>query len=43
MTSSEMETYLRGTSQWGYTQQSRDEAANLEKQITTTFGKVAMG
>ena len=38
---SEMETYLRGTDQWGYTQQARDQAAGLERDITTTFGKIA--
>jgi hypothetical protein len=41
MDSSEMETYLRGTDQWGYTQQARDQAAGLERDITTTFGKIA--
>jgi hypothetical protein len=38
---SEMETYLRGTDQWSYTQQARDQAASLEKNVVTTFGKVA--
>jgi hypothetical protein len=40
---SEMETYLRGTDQWSYTGQARDQAAGMEKNILTTFGKVASG
>jgi hypothetical protein len=39
---SEMETYLRGTSQWSYTQQARDQASGMAKNIVSTFGKVAM-
>jgi hypothetical protein len=41
MTTSEASTYLRGTPQYGYTQQARDNAAGLEQQILQTWGKVA--
>lgn len=41
MTGSEASTYLRGTSQWGYTQQARDLAGTWASNLTKTFGKVA--
>jgi hypothetical protein len=41
MTNSEMETYLRGTSQYSYTQNARNNASDLSDSILTTLGKVA--
>jgi len=41
MSTSEMETYLRGTDQYSYTQGARDTASDLSNAILTTFGKVA--
>ena len=41
MTTSEAETYLRGTDQYSYTQGARDLAAGQEKALLTTFGKIA--
>jgi cell wall-associated NlpC family hydrolase len=40
MSTSEMDTYLRGSDQWGHTQAARDQAAAVAKSITSTFGKV---
>ncbi len=41
MTLSEMDQYLKNTSQWSTTQQSRDQIANLAQTLVTTFGKAA--
>jgi hypothetical protein len=41
MTTSEMSTYLRGTDQWGNTQQSRDLVGQQTKSLLTTLGVVA--
>jgi hypothetical protein len=41
MTNSEMETYLRGTGAYGYTQNARNDASDLTQSILTTLGKVA--
>lgn len=41
MTTSEMNTYLRGTSQWGSTQQARDQVGQQVKSLLTTFGTIA--
>jgi len=41
MTGSEAATYLRGTSQWGYTQQARDLAGTWANNVLKTFGVIA--
>lgn len=41
MTNSEMDQYLKSQPAWGYTQQARDQAAQLEQTISQTWGKVA--
>lgn len=41
MTNSEMDQYLKTQPAWGYTQQARDAAAQLEQTITSTWGKIA--
>jgi len=41
MTTSEMDTYLRGTKQWGYTQQARNQVGQLANGILSTWGVVA--
>ena len=40
MTLSEMDQYLKGTPQWGYTQNARDTAATFEQTVAQTWGKV---
>lgn len=39
MTQSEMDQYLKGLPQWGYTQQARDTAATFEDTVTKTWGR----
>jgi hypothetical protein len=41
MTSSEMDQYLKTQPAWGYTQGARDQAAQLEQTIASTWGKIA--
>jgi cell wall-associated NlpC family hydrolase len=41
MTTSEMDTYLRGTGAYSYTQNARNSASDLTDAIVKTFGKVA--
>jgi hypothetical protein len=40
MTSSEMDAYLKGSDQWQYTQQARDQASALGRQLAQTWGKM---
>ena len=40
MTQSEMDSYIKSSSQWDTTQQARDSAATLEQQISQSFGKI---
>jgi hypothetical protein len=40
MTDSEMNAYLKGTDQWQYTQQARDQASALGKTLAQTWGKL---
>ena len=40
MTQSEMDQYLKGLPQWGYTQQARNTAATFEQTLAQTWGKV---
>lgn len=41
MTLSEMDQYLKSQPSWGYTQQARDQAAQLEQTISSTWGRIA--
>jgi hypothetical protein len=41
MTQSEMDQYLKSQPAWGTTQQARDQAAQLEQTITSTWGRIA--
>lgn len=40
MTESEMTQYLKGTDQWQYTQQSRDQVSQVANTVLQAFGKV---
>jgi hypothetical protein len=40
MTTSEMDAYLKGTDQWQYTQQARDQASALGQTLAQTWGKM---
>lgn len=40
MTLSEMDQYLKGTPQWGYTQNARDANASIEQALAQNLGKI---
>jgi hypothetical protein len=40
MTSSEMDAYLKGSDQWQYTQQARDQAAALGAKLAQSWGRL---